>query len=80
MAWMGEPQTSRQYGSTIYDPKHQQLIRSDDKKLTLRPKSLQVFLLLTENAGELIDKEKIIAAVWNNVFVTDDYPVRSSTD
>jgi len=46
-------------------------------EVTLRPKTFAVLRFLIENAGRLITKDEIFAAVWPNLAVTDDTLVQS---
>src|SRR3954454_959660 len=48
------------------------LLAPDGSELPLRPKSFALLRLLVENAGRLLDRDVIMAAVWPDVFVTDD--------
>src|SRR3954449_968671 len=48
------------------------LLAPDGAELPLRPKSSALLRLLVENAGRLLDRDAIMAAVWPHVFVTDD--------
>src|SRR4051794_41966345 len=48
------------------------LLADDGAELPLRPKSFALLRLLVENAGRLLDRDAIMAAVWPDVFVTDD--------
>ena len=48
------------------------LLAEDGSELPLRPKSFALLRLLVENAGRLLDRDAIMAAVWPDVFVTDD--------
>jgi DNA-binding winged helix-turn-helix (wHTH) protein len=41
-------------------------------ELKLRPKSFKALVYLVENAGRLISKQELIAAIWPDVTVTDD--------
>ena len=47
-------------------------LRRGDDEVPLRPKSFDVLCYLVENAGRVVAKDELIAAVWKNVFVTDD--------
>ncbi|MBD0276015.1 MAG: winged helix-turn-helix domain-containing protein, partial [Acetobacteraceae bacterium] len=38
----------------------------------LRPKAFALLRHLVENAGRLVDKDELLAAVWPGVFVTED--------
>ncbi len=42
-------------------------------EIEIRPKTFEVLKLLVENAGRLVSKDEIIAAVWPDVVVTDDF-------
>jgi TolB-like protein/DNA-binding winged helix-turn-helix (wHTH) protein/cytochrome c-type biogenesis protein CcmH/NrfG len=49
----------------------------DGSEIALRPKTFAVLLYLVENAGRLVSKEAIFAAVWPNLAITDDVLVQS---
>lgn len=49
-------------------------------EVDLRPKSFEVLRLLVENAGRLLPKEEILAAVWPNMIVTDESLARCISD
>ena len=51
-------------------------LRSDEDDIEIRPKTFEVLKLLVENAGRLVSKDEIVAAVWPDVFVTDDSVVQ----
>jgi adenylate cyclase len=46
-------------------------------EIRLRPKTFAVLRFLVENAGRLVTKDEIFAAVWPNLAVTDDTLVQS---
>src|SRR3954452_23425132 len=48
------------------------LLGPDGAELPLRPKSFALLRLLVENAGRLLDRDAIMAAVWRDVVVTDE--------
>ena len=48
------------------------LLGPEGAELPLRPKSFALLRLLVENAGRLLDRDTIMAAVWPDLFVTDD--------
>ena len=48
------------------------LLGVEGAELPLRPKAFALLRLLVENAGRLLDRDAIMAAVWPDVFVTDD--------
>jgi TolB-like protein/DNA-binding winged helix-turn-helix (wHTH) protein/Tfp pilus assembly protein PilF len=49
----------------------------DGAEVALRPKTFGVLRHLAENAGRLVPKEDLFAAVWPNLVVTDDTLVQS---
>lgn len=77
---MDVPQPLTKYGRLYYNPKRKMLSNCSGEELKLRPQSLKVFLYLAENHGEIISKDRLISAVWKNVFVTDDSLVQCITD
>ena len=48
------------------------LLAADGTEVPLRPKSFAVLRLLAENAGRLLDRHAIAAAVWSGLFVSDE--------
>lgn len=46
-------------------------LKNGEQDIVLRPKSFEVLRLLVENAGRLVGKDEIAAAVWPDVVVTD---------
>ena len=44
----------------------------DGQTIKLRSQSLKVFLLLLENANQVVSKNEILASVWKGITVTDD--------
>lgn len=42
------------------------------RSIALRPKSFSLLTYLVENAGRVIGKDELAAAIWPNVIVTDD--------
>jgi TolB-like protein/DNA-binding winged helix-turn-helix (wHTH) protein len=49
----------------------------DGNEITLRPKTFAVLHYLVENSGRLVSKDKLFAAVWPDIAVTDDALVQS---
>src|SRR5437764_3206935 len=49
----------------------------DGGEIELRPKTFAVLRFLVENAGRLVPKDELFAAVWPNISVTDDALVQS---
>ena len=48
------------------------MLAADGSEMPLRPKSFALLRLLLENAGRLLSRDTIMAALWPNLFVTDD--------
>ena len=48
------------------------LLGPDGAEVPVRPKSFALLRLLVENAGRLLDRDAIMAAVWPDVIVTDE--------
>jgi TolB-like protein/DNA-binding winged helix-turn-helix (wHTH) protein len=48
-----------------------------EKEIALRPKTFAVLHHLIENAGRLVPKDELFAAVWPNLAITDDALVQS---
>ncbi len=55
-------------------------LRQDDREIRLRAKSYAVLRYLAENAGRLVGKDELIAAVWPGVVVTDESVARCISD
>lgn len=49
----------------------------DRNEIPLRPKTFAVLQYLIENAGRLVSKDDLFAAVWPNLVITDDALVQS---
>jgi TolB-like protein/tetratricopeptide (TPR) repeat protein len=48
------------------------LFAEDGSLLALRPKSFDLLHHMVVHAGQLVDRDELMQAVWPNVFVTDD--------
>jgi DNA-binding winged helix-turn-helix (wHTH) protein/TolB-like protein len=60
-------------GAAVFDRARAELRRADDgSPLRVRPQSLKVLEILADNAGRLVTRETLSAAVWPNVMVTED--------
>jgi class 3 adenylate cyclase len=66
------PRAVYRFGRFTLDLSRGALLAADGAELPLRPKSFALLRLLVENAGRLLDRDAIMAAVWPDVFVTDD--------
>jgi len=52
-------------------------ILSNGKIAHVEPKVMHVLVYLAEHAGQVVDKERLIKAVWPDTFVTDDVLIRA---
>jgi predicted ATPase/class 3 adenylate cyclase len=60
------------FGRFVLDLDRGALLADDGAEVALRPKSYALLRLFVENAGRLLDRDAIMAAVWPGVFVADD--------
>jgi len=60
------------FGGFTLDNHRGVLLSPDGQEIALRPKALQLLHLLVENAGEVIDRDRIMRSVWPEVTVGDD--------
>lgn len=65
-----------QVGAWLVQPKLN-CILGNGKTVHVEPKVMHVLVYLAEHAGEVIDKERLIHAVWPDTFVTDDVLTRA---
>ena len=56
----------------VLDLQSGELRSVDDRPVELRPKALEVLLLLAEHAGRVVDKATLMERVWPGVVVGDD--------
>lgn len=68
----GSPRTVFRFGGFALDTGRGAVLAADGTEVPLRPKSFALLHLLVENAGRLLDRDTIMAAVWPDVIVTDD--------
>jgi TolB-like protein/DNA-binding winged helix-turn-helix (wHTH) protein len=64
------------FGRYVLDLKRSCLF-ADGTEIALRPKTFNVLCHLAKNAGRLVSKDELFAAVWPNLAVTDDALVQS---
>jgi DNA-binding winged helix-turn-helix (wHTH) protein/TolB-like protein len=68
-------------GAAVFDRGRGELRRADDgAPLRMRPQSLKVLEILADNAGRLVTRETLSAAVWPDVVVTEDSLVQCVTE
>ena len=60
------------FGAFVLDSGSEELRTAQGARVTLRPKSFALLRLLIENAGRLVTREAILAALWPGIWVTDD--------
>ena len=58
------------FGNFVLDSLARRLWRGDSEIL-LTPKALEVLLYLVEHAGEVVERDALLEAVWRNTFVED---------
>jgi TolB-like protein/DNA-binding winged helix-turn-helix (wHTH) protein/cytochrome c-type biogenesis protein CcmH/NrfG len=68
-----------QFERFTLDPARHRLL-DGTREVPLRPKAYDVLRVLAERADRVASKEEIMAAVWPNVFVTDDSLVQCVTE
>jgi serine/threonine protein kinase len=62
----------RHLGGCSLDEARGVLTAADGTRVTLRPKTLSLLLLLLEHSGEVVPREKILDRLWPGLVVTDD--------
>lgn len=58
------------FGNFVLDSLARRLWRGDSEVL-LTPKALEVLLYLVDHAGEVVERDALLEAVWRNTFVDD---------
>ena len=56
----------------VLDTPRSILLTEDGEAIPLRYKSFELLRLFVENAGQLLDRDAIIQAVWSGAIVNDD--------
>jgi len=59
-----------EFGPFRLDPAERKLLRGDDQ-VELTPKAFDTLVLLVRNSGHLLEKEKLMAALWPDSFVEE---------
>lgn len=67
-----KPPSRLHFAGITLDAERGVLVAADGTESALRPKTLDLALLLLRNPGRLITRAEILDAVWPGVFVTDD--------
>ena len=66
-----------QFGRFVVDLDRGSLCTDDGTEIALRPKTFAVLVHLVSNAGRLVSKDELFAALWPRLVVTDDTLVQS---
>jgi DNA-binding winged helix-turn-helix (wHTH) protein len=69
-----------QLAACVLDLEARELRTSDDRQVQLRPKALDVLLVLAERAGQVVDKRALMEQVWPGVVVGDDSLTQTVVD
>lgn len=67
-------------GTCEFDPARLELRRVDGAEVRLRPQAMKVLEHLIANAGRVVGRDELFAAVWPGVVVTDDSLVQCISD
>lgn len=67
-----DPGPRLQLAACVLDVEARELRSADSRPVELRPKALDVLLLLAEHAGRVVDKATLMERVWPGVVVGDD--------
>lgn len=59
-------------GNAVLDAERGRIRRADGATATLRPKTLELLVLLAGPPGRLVSRSEILDTVWRDVNVTDD--------
>jgi adenylate cyclase len=68
----GSPRAVYRFDGFTLDLVRGALLGPDGAEIPLRPKAFSLLRHFVENAGRLLDRDEILAAVWPGVFVTED--------
>ncbi len=60
-----------QFGELLIKPKERRVLRNN-KDILLTPKEYDILLFLAKNRGEVLTKEQIYKAVWDEEYLLDD--------
>jgi DNA-binding winged helix-turn-helix (wHTH) protein len=60
------------FGDFILERSQQRVLRGDGTELNLSPRLFSALLLLMERAGELVDKDALMLAVWPGLVVEEN--------
>jgi DNA-binding winged helix-turn-helix (wHTH) protein/Tfp pilus assembly protein PilF len=80
MPGRGVPGVLLRVGGCVLDADRGVLTTADGTETTLRPKTLDLALLLLRNPGRAMSRTEILDAVWPGIFVTDDNVTQCVTE
>ena len=60
------------FGDFTLDPGQRRLARSDGSVVVLTPRLFDALLYFVEHAGELLDKDALLAALWPGLVVEEN--------
>ena len=60
------------FGDFVLERSQQRLLRRDGSAVTLTPRRFAALLLFVERAGELLDKDALILALWPGLVVEEN--------
>src|SRR6185436_117841 len=66
------PETFFEFGDFRVDPRKRLLTRRGGDVISLTPKHFDTLLFLVENAGVVLEKDRIMGAVWPGVVVEEN--------
>ena len=63
--------TSFRIGEWLVDPRADRIV-SPDETVHIEPRAMQALVYLAEHAGEVVTRDEILRAVWEETFVADE--------
>ena len=60
------------FGGFVLDRSHQRVLRADGTPLALTPRLFSALLLFVERAGDLLDKDALMQALWPGLVVEEN--------
>lgn len=61
-----------EFGDFVLDPAQRRVVRRDGGPVTLTPRLFDALLLFVERAGDLLDKDTLLAALWPGLVVEEN--------
>src|SRR4029079_17335250 len=79
MAVDPQPGTIYEFGNFRLDPSERQLVR-DGQIIAIAPKVFDTLVVLVEEPGRLVDKERLMSRLWPDTFVEEATLARNISD